>query len=593
MRPSFLSFRTLSRLTFSSLVFILSLPDLYGQVEDSVPLINDQSDQKAGKDSTIDITPKSAVIFEPDTNFTFEKYGSFLNKISDRNKYVVVPVNEFRSTFDNTKIVIGLRHDVDENLDHALSFSDTEWKSGFRSTYYVLHTAPYYLQDPVNKAVHNENIIPILLRMQEDRHFEIGWHNDLVTLQVVYDIDPVNFLHNELAWLRSFGLNINGTASHGSPYCRTYHYLNYYFFPECSTPVVPGFENTNSLLKNGQLITFQKGHLEDFALDYEAYFLNNNKYFSDASFINGLRWNTGMLDLNQLVPGDRVIILVHPIHWHKASVSAEIISFSVTGQESCSVKSSARSVSVVMPYGTDLTALKPTFMLSPGAYAKVNGITQTSGSTRNNFMLPLIYSVFAENRSVTENWTVDIRCLKNSATSFTSFTVPGATSAAKIDPVGKYITLELASGTNLRSVPVQFELSPGARAWIGNVEQSGNTGSVDLTRDVVYKVVAEDGVTSSFWTVSASFTTNDLDLPEEKFTVYPNPSDGMLHLQFRDFESQQSKIEIFSLAGEKIYDRTFNKTGSFTIDVDLTNEPPGLYIVRNMSTGQRILVVIQ
>lgn len=593
MRFLLLSFRTHFRQTFSCLVFMLLFQVLGGQVEDTVPAINNVSDQKARKDSTLELTPKSVVVFEPDTNFTFEKYGKFLNKISDRDKYVVVPINEFRKTFDNTKIVIGLRHDVDENLDHALLFSETEWKSGFRSTYYILHTAPYYLLNPNDKAVHNEGIIQILQRMQEERHFEIGWHNDLVTLQVVYNIDPVIFLHNELAWLRSFGLNIKGTASHGSPYCKTYHYLNYYFFPECSTPVVTGFENTNSLQKNGQLITFQKGALADFGLDYEAYFLNNNKYFSDASFINGARWHIGMLDLDQLVPGDRVIILVHPIHWHKASVSAEILAFSVTGQESSSVQSATRSVSALMPYGTDLTALKPFFKLSPGAYAKVNGTTQTSGSTANNFTTPLIYKVFSENRDVSVNWTVDIRCRKNSAASFTSFMVPGATRAVRIDPASRYILLELAPGTDLSSVPVQFELSPGATAWIGGMEQFSNSGSVDLNRDIVFKVLAEDGITSSLWTVSASFTTNELPQPEEKFTVYPNPSDGLLHLQFRDIVSPQSRIEIFSLAGDKIYDEIFNKTGSFTIDVDLTNEPPGLYIVRNLNTGQRILVVIQ
>jgi len=593
MRFLFLSLRALFRLTFSSLVFMLSSTGLSGQVADSIPLIINQDDTRILKDTTHRNESKSVVISEPDTNFTFEKYGAFLNRISDQSKYVVVPVNEFRNTFDNSKIIIGLRHDVDEDLSHAMNFSGTEWKSGFRSTYFILHTAPYYLTNPVDKAVHNENIIPVLQQMQEERRFEIGWHNDLVTLQVVYNIDPVNFLHNELAWLRSFGLNIKGTASHGSTYCRTYHYLNYYFFEECSIPVVTGFENSTSVLKNGQLITFLKGKLEDFGLDYEAYFLNNNKYFSDASFINGSRWHTGMLDLDQLTPGDRVIILVHPIHWHKASLYTEIITFSVSGQESCTIQPDTRSVSVIMPYGTDLTALKPIFMLSPGALAKVNGITQISGNTRNNFNTPLTFTVFAENRQVKENWTVNINCQKNSAASFTSFIVPGATRAVKIDPASKYILLELESGSDLRSVPVQFELSPGARAWIGDVEQFSNSGSIDLNRDVVYMVVAEDGITRNFWTVSASFTTNDLTQPGERFVVYPNPSDGLLHLQFKDIASPQSRIEIFSLGGEKIYEETFNKTGSFTIDVDLTNEPPGLYIVRNLSTGQRILIVIQ
>ena len=58
---------------------------------------------------------------EPDTNFTWEKYASFLNKISDTSKYIVLPLNEFRQTFNSKKIVIGLRHDVDIDLNVALS----------------------------------------------------------------------------------------------------------------------------------------------------------------------------------------------------------------------------------------------------------------------------------------------------------------------------------------------------------------------------------------------------------------------------------------------------------------------------------------
>ena len=175
---------------------------------------------------------------QPDTNFTYEKYAVFLSKISDTSKYIVLPLNEFRKTLNPGKIVIGLRHDVDNDLDLANQFSETESDLGIRSTYFILHTAPYYLANPANMEIHSDKIIPILKSMQNERHFEIGWHNDLVTLQAVYNIDPVSFLHKELSWLRGNGINIYGTASHGSNYCYTYKYLNYYFFEEFTYPTV-------------------------------------------------------------------------------------------------------------------------------------------------------------------------------------------------------------------------------------------------------------------------------------------------------------------------------------------------------------------
>src|SRR5450759_2359284 len=95
---------------------------------------------------------------EPDTNFTWEKYATFLNNISDTSKYVVLPINEFRQTFNSKKIIIGLRHDIDVDLNTAYQFSEIESKLGFRSTYFVLHTAPYYLANANNMAVHTEKI---------------------------------------------------------------------------------------------------------------------------------------------------------------------------------------------------------------------------------------------------------------------------------------------------------------------------------------------------------------------------------------------------------------------------------------------------
>jgi hypothetical protein len=351
---------------------------------------------------------KQILTVAPDTNFTWQKYASFLKKISDTSKYVVLPLNEFRQTLNSKKIVIGLRHDVDVDLNIAYEFSKIESGLGFRSTYFILHSAPYYLADQNNMAVHSEKIIPILKKMQDEMHFEIGWHNDLVTLQVIYNIDPIVFLHNELGWLRSNGLQITGTAAHGSNYCKTYHYMNFYFFQECSYPILVGRENNVTVPKDGKMITLKKGHLNDFNLEYEAYFLNNNKAYSDAVIKDGVRWNIGMLDLNTLKPGDRIIILLHPTHWHKASENAKFEKFSIPGQKTSYIDSINYSIAVEMPNGTDLSSLKPSFQLSPGAYVKVSGKTQTSNKSSNNFKTPVVYTVFAENRDIKKEWTVEV-----------------------------------------------------------------------------------------------------------------------------------------------------------------------------------------
>jgi hypothetical protein len=366
---------------------------------------------KAIKNSYVEYASES-----PDTNFTYEKYNDFLLKVSDTSKYLVLPIDSFRKSIDSTKIVIGLRHDVDLDLNKAVLFSEVEKALGFRSTYYILHTADYYLANAENKAIHNEKILPVLKYMQEGG-FEIGWHNDLVTLQVVYNIDPVEFLKQELNWLRTNGIKITGSASHGSQYCGIYRYVNLYFFNECSEPPWGKgiYVNNKTIPLGSGTVTIKKGNFSDFNLDYEAYFLNNNKYVSDASFINGRRWDIGMLDLKSLKRGDRIIILIHPIHWHKGSVLAEIHDFNIPGQESCVVNPLDSTVSVIMSGGYNIKNLTPSFALSPGAYAKCSGSLQTSGSSHNDFSKPVIYKVYSESRRYIKEWTVKVSQEKGSA----------------------------------------------------------------------------------------------------------------------------------------------------------------------------------
>ena len=67
-----------------------------------------------------------------------------------------------------------------------------------------------------------------------------------------------------------------------------------------------------------------KGRLADFGFTYEAYHLDNDLYFSDASFDHrGRRWHPDELDFEQLEGGRRVIILTHPCHWD-ISVGAKV-----------------------------------------------------------------------------------------------------------------------------------------------------------------------------------------------------------------------------------------------------------------------------
>ena len=239
-------------------------------------------------------------------SFTYDSYDRLLDGLADQARFEVVPLREFAATRSPSRAVVALRHDVDYRLDSALELGRREHARGFRATYFVLHTAAYW---------HRDDLVPALLELQGWGH-EIGWHNDLVTLECVYGGDARAFLATELERLRFAGVRIDGSASHGSPLCYRFGYHNNAFFTDFDGEERPQFPNVESVPGPDGLRRIPKGRLSEFGLDYEAYHLDNDLYFSDASFDkNGRRWHTDDLDLSLLAPGRRAIILVHPCHW--------------------------------------------------------------------------------------------------------------------------------------------------------------------------------------------------------------------------------------------------------------------------------------
>lgn len=86
---------------------------------------------------------------------------------------------------------------------------------------------------------------------------------------------------------------------------------------------------------------------------------------------------------------------------------------------------------ITLPAGLNVSGLKPTFTVSSGAKITVNGVTQTSGVSANDFTKPVIYRLTAEDGS-TRDYTievsrqVDIATLDNAVKAFMDkYSVPG------------------------------------------------------------------------------------------------------------------------------------------------------------------------
>jgi len=241
----------------------------------------------------------------------YRRYAEFLDRLAG-TRFEVVPLREFRdrAVVERERVLVGLRHDVDDRLDSALELARLERERGLRATYFVLHSARYYT---------GSKLLPALHALRELGH-EVGFHYDLVTLQVVHGVEPRAYLAHELARLRATGIDVVGAAAHGSYWGHRLGYKNEYFFRGLDAPQ-PGFPNAERV---GE-VALAKGTLEEFGLEYDASQLGESDYWTDSwTDAAGRRWHPELLDLDALGAGARAIVLVHPCHWDRSAAAKAV-----------------------------------------------------------------------------------------------------------------------------------------------------------------------------------------------------------------------------------------------------------------------------
>jgi hypothetical protein len=232
--------------------------------------------------------------------FTYRRYDDWLAGLDPTQ---VVPLRDLAFT---APPAVGLRHDVDDRLDTAVELAELEHVHGLRATYFVLHTASYYRHEPSFAAT--------LRRLQDELGHEIGFHNDLLTLERVNGADAGDVLARELRWLRGEGLDVRGSAAHGSPHCHRLGFHNNYVFSGWNEPQ-PGFPSRE---------VSRTLDPAEFGLVYEAYHLPYDVYVSDSRFERGRRVDPTSFDPRSLAPSQRAVVLVHPCHWDRSPAAKTV-----------------------------------------------------------------------------------------------------------------------------------------------------------------------------------------------------------------------------------------------------------------------------
>ncbi|MFT4561412.1 MAG: hypothetical protein ACI9BW_001153 [Gammaproteobacteria bacterium] len=109
----------------------------------------------------------------------------------------------------------GIRHDIDIDVRTALTLAELEQQYGIRSTWFVLHTAPYYGEFEGGKFKRHDAMLHVYKRLQDLGH-EIALHTDAMHVYQVQQLDGAQAITTEIEWLRENGIKVVGTTAHNS-----------------------------------------------------------------------------------------------------------------------------------------------------------------------------------------------------------------------------------------------------------------------------------------------------------------------------------------------------------------------------------------
>ena len=179
---------------------------------------------------------------------------------------------------------------------------------------------------------------------------------------------------------------------------------------------------------------------------------------------------------------------------------SDILTFSLPQQtQAATINSQAKTVDITVIHGTDVTNLVPTFTLSNGAKAYVNGVLQTSGVSVVDFTNAVIYQVVAQNEIDQTNWTVTVTVDTNLSgeAEILSFMVPNQLGNSVINSSEATVSVTVPYGTNVTNLIPTIVVSNGATI-------SPPSGvAQNFTNPVQYTVTAQNG-TQKVWTVTVT-----------------------------------------------------------------------------------------
>jgi Concanavalin A-like lectin/glucanases superfamily/Domain of unknown function (DUF5011)/Secretion system C-terminal sorting domain/CUB domain len=152
-------------------------------------------------------------------------------------------------------------------------------------------------------------------------------------------------------------------------------------------------------------------------------------------------------------------------------------------------------------YGTNVSALKATFSVSPGAQLYIDAAKQVNQKTTAlDYNNDVIVTVVSEDKLSQSNYAVSLNA-KNTAAEFINYTVANQVGASTIDGLESKVGVLVNNNATLNALKPSFQVSAQASARIGTYLQNSGVTTLNYTAPVAYNVLAQNGSVKN-WTIT-------------------------------------------------------------------------------------------
>lgn len=294
-----------------------------------------------------------------------------------------------------------------------------------------------------------------------------------------------------------------------------------------------------SPLVNGNITHTAAGGTVDIALPFGSALLNLTSLFtvsdSAKAYIGSTLQNSGT-SVNNFTTTVTYIIIAQDTNYKKTyainisfgkSKSCDLLTYAfqspaVTG--TITPNATGGTVSLTVPFGTTLTAIKALFTISDSAKIYNGAVIQVSGVTSNNFSSTLTYKIIAQDTNYSKTYTVSVIVSANTESDLLTYDIvtPASTGIISTNANGGIVDITVPFATNISNLIGQFTISSQATAIINNFTQQPGVTANNFSDTVLLVVKSQDGLHSKFYKITVHITPNSqCDLLTYKFNT-PN-----------------------------------------------------------------------